>query len=204
MEYKLLIPTYLREYATNGRVKKDITSFSMVCSCGGTHFEVLRNRIEQEEDDVHFGILGSTSRIDKTGREYWQDYTFFGIPVGKRHYCDEMIIDPDVVKIKCLDCGEEIVVFHSKHHGYDGVCYQLNKQKYTMRCKADEDLEFYCARKKCGVIVEVRQDLPYAELEDEFGEKMSLDLYADLFGEIFIKGVSADGKIRTIACYETR
>ncbi|MBP3300205.1 MAG: hypothetical protein J6M34_01720 [Clostridia bacterium] len=198
-----MVPTYLREFSKDVGTKKDITSFSIVCSCGEMNFEVLRVKIEPEKEKAPFLSLGyHFARQDKNGEYYNQYFTFFGIPVGRRRYLKECMLEPDVVKAKCLHCGKEITLFHSRKHGYDGIA--LRNQSSIFTYKPDQDLEFYRARKNCHIIVAVRQDLPYAELEEELGEEMTPDLYADLFGEIMIKSLSEDGKIRTIAAFETR
>ena len=204
MDNHIKVPTYLREFASNVSIEKDITRFSLNCPCGGTYFEVFRNKKDTEEEKSPFLSLGYCLTCDKNGRYYRRFYTFFGIPVGKKQYCDEKEADPDVVKIKCPHCGKEITVFHNLKHGYDGIVHSLYESKSILRYKPDEALEFNRIRKNCSVIIEVRQDLPQAELEDEFGENMSLDLYADTFGEISIKSVSEDGKSKTIASFETR
>lgn len=198
-----MVPTHLREFAVNITSKKDITTFSLLCSCGEMNFELLRVKEEREEEKEPFLSLGYRfARQDKNGRYYNQYFTFFGIPVGRRRYLDEIILEPQVVKAKCLHCGKEITIFHSRKHGYDGIV--LRDRPSVLVYKPDAKLEFYRIRKNCRIIVDVRQDLPYTELEDDFGAKMSSDLYADTFGEILIKAISEDGKIRTAAAFETR
>lgn len=199
-----ILPDYLSLYAKDYVEKKNNISFKLKCTCGKENFTIYTNKKKYKNKDPFdnpfdnywkslkvpiFSIANKTEK--KTGRTYWYGSTFFGIHVGK--FYDDMRNKEDsekninVIKLKCSNCGKEIIAFDNRLYGYDAVTEikptEIHDLKYRI-IKLQPDTN------STKIEIKVINDLSYNEFlectQDNFNEKE----YSNAFSTIIIYAIT--------------
>ena len=207
------IPKYLRNIAILKKERKSWIHFDVQCSCGCDVFSVYQNYLNKEEkllEKPYFDALyeaysapASMRTRDADGTlHYWKLYEP-GKGLKGKH---EEVFIPDrpffsgivVIKIRCIDCGKEYVLFDSRIHGYDGMA-EKNTQEvleyephFKLKCKDAVKLE-----------IKIENDESFDEFQEntEFG--FTEDQYSDAFSWITIYRINSNGNKTKIFDWET-
>ncbi len=110
-----------------------------------------------------------------------------------------LLLARDVIKICCVNCGKEYILFDNNEHGYDGVVGYMEASE-----RADRSMIEYkkvCDTAECKV--EIRNTCPYGDFEEEFGESGSYEMYTNAFSDITIIAFTSKEK-KTIFSAETQ
>ena len=217
MENCILIPEHLRDIAINiKKAKRNTVYCQLRCSCGCQNFSVYKSQydpspLEVYEKSLKFPIFESVGKIDKQGRRYWVYKTIFGIPIGKRYH-DELLLPngsycySDIIKIKCVECGKEHIIFDGDKHGYDAITTVIENIVGTIHFQADyENQNYRTLRKCCGVEVAFQNDNSYEEIEQIFNSHkipLTQEQYINAFSWFIVSAI-VDGKTRVIFDMET-
>ena len=200
------IPQYLQQMAKPIEGNDDRVRFSVNCTCGNAWFSVFENCLSAEEKALEIpyekackklacGMWGAAVTVDEAGNtHHWKLMTPFGLKGWKK----EILLPPapmgsliTVVKCKCLQCGQEHILFDSRCHGYEGL--HGDKEQELL----DYMPLFRQLRKKCRLEICVFND-PIEEPAHQ-----AMDEYSNGFDWINIYALSETGKVSTILDYET-
>ena len=126
-----MVPSYLKNYATELSVKNECCKFNLVCTCGCEHFYAFRReRTKREislENEARKRIVRNFGRnyeissdMDKT--VYLIKRNLFGKIVKKEPLAGyDIPVFKNLVAVKCKDCENVITVFDESKHGYDAI-----------------------------------------------------------------------------------
>lgn len=182
-------------------INKDYKQHNLKCKCGCDHFSVFYGKQEksleekQREEKKEKFLSHATSfegYIGKDGKIYTVR-KFLGIPFGKM--CEEVssvTIDREVVKIKCVNCLKEIIIFDNYQHGYSSFEMEKNENLniiYETLSKAPIE-----------VCVKLYYSLSKSETDEIFVDE-TYD-YSNCFTSISIYKLK-DGKNKKIYDFET-
>ena len=177
------LPPHLKDIAIDVKTSKHTTTFKLKCPCGNEQFSILGAGISSQQR-TFWPILSSNFYEDDTGKKYYIEKTFFGIPVRKT-----VIYERELVKAKCPCCEHEFVLFDSSKHGYNAICDQLEGRNTP----SIEDV-FTLRYSECEVSVSVQNDLSYDEFEDSFDNEVTPEQYANAFSSIAIYSLKGKKK----------
>ncbi len=209
------VPFYLSELADNITEKKNLTSFTLKCSCGCEKFVVYQNYETADErkaskpyydalSDLVKGGISCSMTIDKDGtRHHWKTVFSKGIITKK-----EVFLPPKpihcfctVFRIMCAECEAEYTLFDSRYNGYDGKFCDENTQEICDYTPAMRTMKFWGeASTKLKVTVE---NEPYSEFCENTGITCSQEDYSEGFGWITVHALNSSGKKRKILDLET-
>ncbi len=208
------IPNYLKHIATLDKQQKTWAHFSIKCTCGCDKFFVYQNCLNKEEKalekpynhamwEIYVSDKPRKRTVDEDGKvHYWRLFE----PLKGLEGAHEELIVPDcpfflmikVIKIKCVDCEKEHLVFDNRIHGYDGMTGEHTQ----------ETLEYNPHFKlKCKDIVSLQIKIENDESFEEFQKNTDLgfteDQYSDSFSWIVIYKIDKKGKKTKIFDCET-
>ncbi len=198
---KQLLPPHLENLAIDIAEKKQNVKFKLRCPCGGEQFEVseCNTHTNEPKKGFHWPILTTTGMVDQdTGMILTIHKTFFGIPVKKEYTPlpnKNLKLSRTVVKIKCLNCGEEYVVFDSSIHGYDGICAKIESREFH---PLKPDVRVRC--EQCAVQVSVYYNIPYDEFAEQFDDAQ--EQYLNAYDSIEIDALF-ENKKKVLYAFET-
>lgn len=194
------MPPHLEEVAQNIKRTKDSVTFDVQCKCGCKHFHIYEHvysedeqqQIEAHEQEIIRLTKGYqiTYTKDAEGKGHWWRKKF---PFFRQEF--EMPKQPwfyglEAWKLKCVDCGQEYVLFDSRLHGYDAVAAndvseELRKYVPVYQVKKVQNKQDMCIQ------VKIINDLAY----EEFCQEVATDetLYANAFGSIEVWVVDSAG-----------
>jgi len=207
------VPAYLKEIAQMIKAKNNWISFSISCRCGCQTFIPYVNYLTSEEkklmkpyyDGLHnmlSGCWGTTCTYDENGTlHHWKLFTPAGLKGPKKE-----VFPPEqpffamtaAVKIKCLHCGAEHLIFDSRYHGYDGITGDhtekelLYQPHFRPKCKEG-----------VGIEIKVENDPSIDAFQENTGLPFTEKQYSEAFSWIKIYAIKQDGKKRQIFDYET-
>ena len=139
-----ILPEYLLEISTNIKRKKNVIEFDIVCPCSCNTFQILINEptdIEQKNIsrwEELLNVYDGGGYSDKSGNIYLVKKGFFGIKSKKIKINREDIPDfANIVKIECLNCKKEYILFDSRQHGFDSTVEDsiVHHEECTFRIK---------------------------------------------------------------------
>ena len=205
-----IIPMYLKHLAYEANEKKNSVSFKIKCDCGCNEFDFYKKILstEDEENKKRYEELlkkyKGMAYSDKEGNFWFCSKSFLGIGKKKikltRKEFEELIsYERKVFKAKCINCGQEYILFDSQLNGYDAVVDLVEKND------AISTELFFKRFEKDSMICEItiRNTVGYEEFMQEFKGKGSFELYTNAFADIKI-AVIKDGKKKTIFTAETQ
>ena len=216
MDHYELLPQHLKDIAVDVTRKKQTVHCQIKCLCGCETFSVYKSVHEETpfeayEKTLKLPIISIDGRKDKNGRSYMIWRTFFGIPIGKR-YDDELLLPngtichSDVIKIRCVECGHEYIIFDGDKHGYDALTTVIKKLTHVIDDQDNgADQKYKTLRKCCGVEVAIQNDVTYEEVEEIFkfhDLPLTHEQYLNAFSWFTVCAV-VDGKARVIFDMET-
>lgn len=195
-----LVPEHLAKNACNISAKPGEVSFGVRCTCGCDTFYMYENYLSVEEKAELERYGKELVKVLKPGRKYTVTKDPDGAvhhwricwPFGKKKEVfppkapdfDEL----NVLKAECSVCGEMILLFDSRLHGYDAVtCSEYRSADYVPQFKR---------KKKTAVRLEIRleNDLSFENFQECAGKKFTADEYSEAFASITIVSVDENGK----------
>lgn len=179
----IAVPNYMKPYADNVKIKKENVAFSLKCSCGCESFRLMQNVYTDEENrqiaecerinNKRVGWHSIYGGLDKDGKPY-QYIKFLGIFKKNIEWEPQpLCANIKVVKAKCISCGNEIVVFDSRFHGYDSM--DTKKEEIAYVAQFDENNKV----NECYVEVMIEQN----EETDDANLFSSIMIYAKRNGK---------------------
>jgi len=192
---KSLIPMHLKDLAINIKNVRNTLHFRLKCPCGNEQFSVWEMGIFPQKK-FEWPTFSSDLYVDKEGKQYYIEKTFFKIPIRKVPL-EQISISQQIIKAKCLDCGQEFVLFDSSKHGYDALC---NDAEEISTHLTEENFQMRCTQ--CGISVCIQNDLSYNEFEESFGNKVSPEQYANAFSSLAIYSLNGKKK-KNLYSFET-
>ena len=134
------IPNYLKQIAVPEKMLDALALFSIKCTCGCNQFWVYTNYLNKQEIALKKAYCDAEEALfsedlfenftkDKRGKlHYWR---FLEPEKGWDGKLEEVVLPEypfflniQVIKAKCVDCGEEHLIFDSRIHGYDAAAAQ--------------------------------------------------------------------------------
>lgn len=205
-----ILPDYLKNIAYEVVQKKDKISFKTKCSCGCCEFDFFKKKITAEErarkkwEEELWKTYNGDFYHDKDGNFWMCSKSFLGIgkkklKLTKQQYDDLMTETRDIVKIRCVNCAKEYILFDSREYGYDGVVDFLKNPQGADRSKA----EYKNVTGPAECAIEIRNTFPYSEFEEEFGREGNYAMYTNAYSDIKIMAITAEKK-KTIFSAETQ
>lgn len=194
---------YLRKYAEVSDKSEDRVTMKVVCDCGCHEFYFFGNCVDQKEIEKREQLR---KRFDRFGEfeTYLDPETNINYLVKRNIF--EKIKDkipvselPDfenvhIIKTKCADCGNEIVLFDSRYHGYNAVVGNISESKRDVQYEYSQ-----LTNERCQAEIQIIHDIEYDEFIEEFGENLSTE-YSSAFGYITIYAI--DEKARKHRLFE--
>ena len=180
-----IVPNYLKNIAYEVIQKKEKVSFKTECTCGCRLFDFYKKKKSNEDkskettlktlDEKYNGKFYS----DSDGNLWLCSKSFLGInrkkiKITKQELKSLYSYMRAIIKICCVNCGKEYIIFDSSEYGYDGVVDFLENPLVADRSKIDYKNVISSA--ECAI--EIRNTCPYSEFEEEFGKDGS---YAAMF-----------------------
>ena len=205
-----ILPEYLKNVAYDVKQKAEKVSFNVKCSCGCCEFDFFKKKVTTEERkrkkwaDELCKIYNGDFYHDKDGNFWMCSKSFLGIgkkkiKLTKQQYNDFMAETRDIVKVRCVNCGKEYILFDSSEYGYDGVVDFLENPLVADRSKIDYKNVISSA--ECAI--EIRNTCPYSEFEEGFGKDGNYAMYTNAYSDIKIMAITAEKK-KTIFSAETQ
>lgn len=202
------IPNYLKHLAVFEKQKDTWTCFSIKCPCGCEKFTIYENYLTKEEkalEKPYYDALAEMYTLDMSRRttrdENGLQHTWRLLEDGSRK---EIIVPArpffsgiTSIKIKCVECGKEHLIFDSRIHGYDGMTSELTQETLTyephfkLKCKNAVSLQ-----------IKIENDETFEEFLNLTGLDFSEKQYSDSFGWIIIYKVDEKGKKTKIFDWE--
>ena len=155
------VPAYMKQYANNVKVKKEIIQFSLRCNCGCDSFRLIRNNYTDDENkqieesnrinDKKVGWHTIYGGLDKDGKPY--SYIKI-LGIFKKYFEWEplpLCANIKVVKAICVSCGKEIIVFDNRLHGCDSIDVTKEALEYIPHFDGNSK------KKECKVSIEIEQ-----------------------------------------------
>ena len=200
------VPNYIKQYATDHKQKGNRLSFHVQCSCGCNRFALLeksytndeKRLIKEYEDSLpNTGWHSVYGGVDSSGKPY---HYIKILGIFKKHIVfpdAPVFMDIHVLKAMCSQCRKEIVLFDSRHHGYDGMrADDAEAAKYHPHFKP-RDGKLY------EIEVTVENDPSLDAFNEAMGEQCSSDVYSNSFCWIGIKGTDENGRKKVLFDFES-
>lgn len=211
------VPTYLRKFAKIEKTGKDTITISLCCPCGCKQFLLYENYLTKEEkcelkpyqdalEDLMTrknGSYGSTYIIDEDGiGHYWKYLT----PLLRKGPKVEVHIPPkpffsgiQVLKMACVECKEEYVLFDNRYHGYDGKTgEETDNQAFSYVPNFRQKL-----KQPAAFEVKIENDSSLEEFNQNAGLNYDMEDYSDAFSWFSLYAIDPSNKKRKIFDYET-
>lgn len=199
-------PEYIKKYAIGEKQKGTRLSFNLNCSCGCERFLVYKNSYTDEEKMI---INEYEEKFPKTG---WHTI-YGGIDSNGKHYAYIKILgifkkylsfpkipifmNISVLKIICSRCSNEITLFDSRFHGYEGaISTDIEAKKYIPHLKLVNN-------KVYSVNIEIENEIDLKSFNEATGDEYSREFYSNAFGWIRISGFDENGKKKIFLDIET-
>ncbi len=199
------IPIYLKHCT---RIKKELENaiiLQVSCNCGCSRFFIFKNILDTEEEhaiSAYENRLCTWGNIESytdsvTKNRYLVKKNIFGkipdkIPISEIRDMKRT----QIIKVKCIECGEEIIIYDSRYYGYNAI--MIDKHDSSV----NKEYQYVLISKKAmEVEIKIRNELTYKEFCEETG-KSSINEYANAFSEIEIYEIK-DGKKKKIFEEET-
>lgn len=208
MSIKIPIPAALKPLAHCAVYKKGEVRFELRCPCGGTAFYVYKSKSKTTQEELqlqrefkafyerHPWRTIHISEAKEDGEHYAFVKNIFGMKVDRVKF--PTVRDDYLIRAACADCGTEYVVFDSRTQGYDAVAEGGNDGREMIRQRFPKIDGTYWLH------VILRNDLSLEEFQEEFGETVDGEMYANAFSWIRITATPSEGgKKRTILDVET-
>ncbi len=206
------IPKYLEDLSKLKKSTNDYIEVTISCSCGGNKFAFYENYIEktQEEIDYEKELEAFNKRhffsyewgTLKDGKSYLYKSHLFGLlitdKVEIKHFDNTQII-----KVKCLECNKEYVLFDSRFNGYDSIMSteEEKKIKYTFKEKKFKKAKNIIK----NVTIKIYNDPSIEDFKGSTGEyDITEEEYSNQFGWIGIYGEDINGTKKEIFSIETQ
>ena len=191
----MLIPKHLREISDVVNTSKKREKAKSKCKCGCNRFIVYKYTTPLKPN-VEYGL---NEIIRENNELYLIKRNFFGKIIKKIKYSDAFDKIPrNVVKVKCLKCNFEYVLFDNYRHGYNAINTHFSK---PILCDISTDFEEVYFQ-PLEVFVEIYQDISYDLFQEEF-ENLDFETYLNSFGNIKIYGITSDSRKINICLEET-
>ena len=200
------IPNYLKEYASTSSQKGNELSFILRCTCGCEDFYVLENIFtkdekalvnEYEKNVPNIRWHSIYGELDSNGKPY--NYIKILGLFKKRIVFPQapVFMKVNVIKGICSHCQQEVVLFDSRYHGYDGMTSNDEEvRKYTPVFKQVDN-------KTYGVIVAIENEQTLESFNEIISEQCSYEFYSNSFISISIYTKEEYGKKRILYSFET-
>lgn len=200
------VPDYLKQYAINTKQRGNSLSFTLKCSCGCDTFSVMEKDYTDDEKRIiseyeksipNIGFHSLYGGVDSDGKPYSyikilgifkKPITFPEAPVFMQF---------DVIKAICPKCQKEIVIFDSRHHGYDGMISDDEEmKKYILHFKQK-------GTEPCKIEVTVENEPSLEAFQKITNHDCSFEFYSNAFCSISIRRIDINGKKRLLFDFET-
>jgi hypothetical protein len=200
------IPDYLKQYAVGKKQKGSRLSFKLKCTCGCEKFIIWekeytddeKHLIQEYEDKIpHTGWHSIYGGLDTEGKPY-SYIKYFGIFKKRVDFPQiPVCMNMNVIKAVCLQCQNDVVLFDSRTHGYDGMTSDHTEER---NC-----IPHFKQRGNTPYSVEVAiENQPSLEAFNEMMEEQhSFAFYSNSFTSIRICGLGAKGKKELLYDIET-
>lgn len=200
------LPEYLKQYALEKKQKGNRCSFKVKCTCGCETFTVLKKNYTNDEKQLikeyeasipNTGWHTIHGGIDSNGNPYsyirilgiFRKYVKFPAP--------PIFMEIDVIKAKCALCQNEIVLFDSRYHGYNGMTFNDEEvKKYIPHFKQRGNKLYH-------IEITIENEPSLEAFNEVIGEQCSLDFYSNSFSWIGIYGLDENGKKKLLYDFET-
>ena len=157
------IPNHLKDFVKIEKETESTVILKAICNCGSTTFFVLENLLDAKEESMikeREKRLGSWKNIENytdpvTNIRYLVTRNLFGkicnkIPVNEIRD----IRRTRILKVKCVKCGKEKVLFDNRFHGYDAV--SISRDELNL----DSEFKFQSIQNRpTEVIVKITNDM---------------------------------------------
>lgn len=205
-----IVPNYLKNIAYEVIQKKEKVSFKTECTCGCRLFDFYKKK-KSNEDKLKETTLKTLDKkyngkfySDSDGNLWLCSKSFLGInrkkiKITKQELKSLYSYMRAIIKICCVNCGKEYIIFDSSEYGYDGVVDFLENPLVADRSKIDYKNVISSA--ECAI--EIRNTCPYSEFEEEFGKDGNYAMYTNAYSDIKIMAITAEKK-KTIFSAETQ
>ena len=200
------IPDYLKQYTSDPTQKGNFLSFKLKCSCGCNTFTVMEKEYtddekvlikEYEKSVPNTGYHTIYGGIDSDGKPY-RYIKILGIFKKRITFpTPPVFMQVDVIKAICAKCQNEIVIFDSRHYGYDGMISN------------DEEIKKYIHQFKqkgtapCKIEVTVENELSLEAFKKIANNDCSFEFYSNAFLSIRICRLDKNGKKKLLYDFET-
>ena len=205
-----IIPMYLRHISYEPYEKKNIVSFKIKCDCGCNEFDFYKKVASSKDAEKHkqyselFRKYNGVSYSDKEGNLWFCSKGFLGIgkkkiKLTKSQFREFYSYYRNVIKVKCINCSKEYIIFDSFFNGYDAVVDSIEEKEII-----NSELLFKRMRKDSMMCeITIRQTVNYDEFMEEFKEVGTFEMYTNAFADIKISAIK-DGYKKTIFTEETQ
>lgn len=190
-------PEYIKKYALGEKQKGLKLSFGIKCSCGCEKFLIKKMNYTDEEKLI---IKEYEDKFPDTG---WHTI-YGGIDSNGKHYAyikilgifkkyitfpkPPIFIDFNILKAICSQCNQEITLFDSRFHGYDGmISTDTEAKEYIPHFKLINN-------KLYSIKIEIENENDLESFVEVTGEECSSEFYSNAFGWIRISGIDVNGK----------
>ena len=187
---------------TLSKINKECNQLSLKCKCGSKEFYLFYGKQEKSleksihEEKIEKFCSQATSidgYIGKDGKHYIVR-KFFGIPFGKMCIdLHDFTYEREIVKVKCVECSKEFVVFDNYEHGYASTVYEKDKNSQNILYKI-------ILKNPSEIVIKVHYSLSSSEISETVDNE-SIN-YENLFTSLDIYSVR-NGKKKKIFNFET-
>lgn len=204
-------PKYIENILEITKSGKGFIYCDVICECGSKHFVGYKNVLSKSKEQIEY---------EKQLSKFFSKYNSFSSATenGVRYLCgmkgifSNKVVDKiesksfdctEIIKVKCVHCGKEFILFDSRFHGYDAVIPERDNKydnvEYSFRQikwkKDEEGIATYS--------IKIDNDDSLEEFINNAYEA-DLETYSNSFGSIIInaKNVKTSAK-KTILNLET-
>ena len=207
------VPKYLEKISkiNKSHNKKGWLYLDVVCPCGCNNFSVYENEIEKTKEELEYEKQRAKFEIRhpfsceygtlKDGKDYVYKSYLFGLFIDKVEI--KNFDCTKIIKIKCLNCEKEYILFDSRFNGYDST---FEEDKYKDIQYKFKEKSFKKSKNEINnIVISIENDPSIEEFKENSGlENVTLDEYSNSFGWIEITGQTVDGKKKEIFSCETQ
>ena len=200
----------LRNIAYEPCEKQNTVSFKIKCDCGCKQFYLYKrildnkDRKDKEQYETLLKKYNGSSYSDKEGNLWLCSKSFWGfkrkkIKLTRSEFKELISYDRKIIKVRCVSCEKEHILFDSKYNGYDAVVDLLEEKS-----DIEKKLLFKLFSKdvvSCEIIL--RNTVGYEEFMEEFKGVGTFEMYTNAFSDIKIIAIK-DGKKKTVFTAETQ
>lgn len=199
------IPQYIEKLAIHQKNSKGVVSCDIQCTCGQKVFEVYKNKVikspecKQAEKIMTDFIKRCRWRTYHMKKEndmivMWRNNIFGFIADSVKIPVAVALGDnTEVIKIKCVSCQKEHVIYDSRLHGYDAFANEgenaFLQNTYDFKRKNYKD-----SNSSMTVSCAFQNKESLKEFEEAVGEKVDRETYSNAFSWISITGVLIESK----------